>query len=122
MGRMRPIRKHSFLVLELVIALFLIVTCLFPLLKPNLQLYRLEQKRMKEWEGFSEDSLLFAKIKQDLFEAKFSWSELKQGCVSHDCLIIPIGKTERESLGKEGLLLEVETPYRRHTLYVEREA
>ena len=45
MCRTRRTRKSCFLILELVIALFLVVTCLFPLLKPNIELYQLEQRR-----------------------------------------------------------------------------
>ncbi len=120
MAKMRPIRKRSFLLLELVISLALIMLCLFPLLRPNLQLYQLSKKRLAASENYSKKSVLLCKIKRELFEAKYSWEELKKGITTSEYSIKAIEKTERESLQREGLLLEVATVFGQHQFYVER--
>lgn len=120
MAKMRPIRKRSFLLLELVISLALIMLCLFPLLRPNLQLYQLSKKRLAASENFSKNSLLLCKIKRELFEAKYSWEELKKGISTPEYSMKAIEKTEREAFQREGLLLEVTTAFGKHEFYVER--
>ena len=121
MGKMRPIQKKPFLLLELIIALGLIVTCLFPLLKPNIQLYQLSKKRLASCESYTMDRQLFCQIKRDLMETKYSWEQLKKGIVTKDYTLTLVQKTERDSLQKEGLLLEALTPYGSHQIFVERD-
>ncbi len=120
MEKMRPTRKRSFLLLELVISLILIVFCLFPLLKPNIALYQLSKKRLAACENYSLDYLLLAAIKKDLFEARHSWEQLKAGVTTKEYSIKAVATTDRESLEREGLLLEAVTPYGTHKIFVER--
>ena len=120
MGKMLPTRKSSFLLLEVLISLFLIVTCLFPLLLPNIKLYRLEQRRLDSSLAYSLDRNLLCQVKCALLERKYSWEDLKKGKSECGCWIVAIDKTERAILNKEGLLLEITTPYKKHTVFVER--
>lgn len=114
-------RKRSFLLIELIISLFLITLCLFPLFKPFLNMQRFEMQKRKEIAAFREDRERFCKAKEDLFEHKYSWKELQKGISCEDYMLIPQEITKRDSLGKQGILLRVKTNSE-HMLFVEKMA
>lgn len=120
MGKTRPIHKNCFQLLEVLISLFLIVTCLVPLLLPNVNLYKIEKRRMAACKAYSLDRELLCKAKCALFEKKYSWEQLQKGKSEEDYQIKFVNKTERTALNKEGLLVEVITPFNKHLLFVER--
>ncbi|MCH9611105.1 MAG: hypothetical protein S4CHLAM81_15210 [Chlamydiales bacterium] len=120
MAKMRPIRKSCFLILELAVSLFLIALVLFPLLVPNIKLMRAQKNRIERNDNFSTDRLLFCKVKEDFFEGCIPLDQLEEGYVTtNGCTVLEVDRTERSSLQKEGLLVQVQTPYRSHTLYIE---
>ena len=114
MGKMPPIRKRCFLLLEVVVSLTLLSLCLFPLIKPLVFLHRAEAKRFANVEHYRKDQNELCSIKEKLFEHVYSWERLKEGteelCVKR--------KTLKEN--KEGLLLEAKTPHGTHKIFVER--
>lgn len=119
MHKMRPIRKSSYLILELMVALFLLATCLFPLIKPNVQLYLAEKKRYESQLNYSLQKNLLVDVKQHLLERRYSFSQLKEGVKGQNYELVPIKTTNRESLNREGLLIQAQTAYGSEYIFVE---
>lgn len=112
----RPIRKRSYLLLEVLCSLALISLVLFPLLKPCIELYtekRLDYLQLKE-ESLQRRAL--AAFKEKLYLQEIPFIDLREG----EIIDFPVGdqvchaalhvmdRTEKTSLHRVGLLLQVE--------------
>lgn len=77
-------KKEPFLLLEILIAFFLVTLCIVPLVKQPLQLYKSELERLEEMERERLADWTFTEVKEMLikneipwakFPAKLQWSE-----------------------------------------------
>lgn len=107
----RPIRKRSYLLLEIVLSLFLISICLFPLIRPHLAIEKSRAKQIKEVSAYAPFQNAFCLLKENLYEQKISWKQLNAG---HNGNFGPIhyeinkiDECNKPSLNGRGLLLQV---------------
>ncbi len=135
-----PIRKRSYLLLEIVISLMLITLCLFPLIKPHLAIKKSHAFYLKEIKSYPLFQNAFCEIKEKLYAQEFSWKDLIAGVEGEidpnnlkDRLgidLTPIKYTIKEvksckkpSLGGRGLLINVKLSIDKmeqvHTLFIE---
>jgi hypothetical protein len=63
-----PIRRYSFLLLELLLSLILISLCFFPLVQSHLKIFLVEKKRLLKTQFALEAEEVSAKLYQYLFE------------------------------------------------------
>lgn len=77
----RPIRKRSnYLLLELLIAFSLVISCFFPLLKPHRIINKKSHEKLEKMQLEREARLVFYEIKKNFFEyPPYSWKEIKEG-------------------------------------------
>ncbi len=74
----QPIRKRSFLLFELLVALGLIALCLYPLVKPHALMHKKEIERLVEMQLEQISQTAFCQIKEKLYKHEHSWKELNQ--------------------------------------------
>jgi len=79
MNRKRPIRRKSYLLLEVLISLGLVLLCLFPLVKPLVHIRLQTTLALEETRLERLASLAFIEVKQRLYEHQYSWDELRKG-------------------------------------------
>ena len=93
------IRKKSFHLLELLVALMLVAICFYPLLKPHVSICKIEYERLEKMELQRISREAFVMFKEKLYENKiFSWKELNnQGELVYDSEPIKVTTSE----GKE---------------------
>ena len=128
----RPIRKRSYLLLEIVISLMLIIFCLFPLIKPHLAIKKSHALYLKEIENVSLFQNAFCTIKEKLYAQRFSWKDLTagvEGTLDESAVryrIKAIKSCKKPSLSGHGLLINVklslDTMEQVHTLFIEEVA
>ena len=70
------IRKKSFLLAEILLAMFLIAVCALPLVKGPIVIFRKEIENIEKIEEQRIANLAFFEIKKILYEQKIPWSEL----------------------------------------------
>ncbi len=77
-----PIRKRHALLLELIIAFFLVSLCLIPLLKPHLFIRKELCKRQERMQLERIAKIAAADVKAYLFACNEPWTQLKKGNVT----------------------------------------
>lgn len=112
----RPIRKHSFLLVEVLCCLTLICIALFPMIKSCIKLYQLKNQELLKLKTFFIQQQALGEIKKKLYLQEYSFSKLKNGCI--DCFEIGevackakihnLAHTDKPSLDRYGLLLEID--------------
>ena len=123
----RPIRKRSYLLLEIVISLMLITLCLFPLVKPHLAMRQSHALHLKEMKSLPLFQNVFCKIKRMLYEQQLTWKELTAGVEGEiDHVAYSISKLDscnKPSLNGRGLLIQIKLTYEKidqvHTLFLQ---
>lgn len=103
----RPIRKRSFLLLEIVISLFLIVLCLFPLVRTHTSIRVSQAKQHHQMKCDPLFQNMFCNIKQCLYERNYSWDQLKKGVSNSDFALQEIKECNKPSLKGHGMLLNI---------------
>lgn len=73
------IRKRSFLLVELLVSLTLIVLCLFPLLKPLAAMRKNDQKYLRKIQLDQAYQVAYGEVKTKLYAHEHSWEDLKRG-------------------------------------------
>lgn len=76
---LRAPRKRSFLLLEVLIAFTLLITCFFPLLKPHLWMRKERLNQLEQWQLHRLSRLAIVEVKRKLYEHKYPWGKLKEG-------------------------------------------
>lgn len=72
-------RIKSFLLLEIILSLFLITLCFFPLLKTHFAIRSAEQKELLYLTLAREADLAFISLKEKIYRQSHSWEELVHG-------------------------------------------
>jgi hypothetical protein len=70
------LKKKTFLLLEILIALMLVVLCATPLIVEPVRLYRTEMKRLEEVEAERLANWTFSEIKEKLLKHEIPWKML----------------------------------------------
>ena len=109
----RPIRKRSYLLLEIVISLALISLCLLPLIRPHLKIKQSQASYTKEIDAFPRFQNAFCQVKELLYEQQISWKDLNKGYDTETkdgvpFKITPLKSGKKPSLNSLGLLIAVE--------------
>ncbi|MFZ0565743.1 MAG: hypothetical protein WAM28_06125 [Chlamydiales bacterium] len=74
-----PIRKRSFLLFELLLAIALVSLCLFPLLKPHFAIQKEQQKELKQMQLSKIASGAFCEIKKRIYSDKdWDWEKFSK--------------------------------------------
>ncbi len=119
----RPIRKKSYFLLEVMLALTLLSCCFIPLIKPHCAIRKAEQKYIDHLTQERIAHLAFCEFKTRLFEHHYSWKELYSGLTDridkYPCEFTVTRKdtSNKTSLGKKGLLLTIELRFDDDTIY-----
>lgn len=83
--------KHSFLLFEVLIAIFLVSLCLIPLIRSPIENYRNELQLLKEMEGERWAEWSFSEIKEKLLNNDIPWEKIPlPGTVSSQFHLSPI--------------------------------
>lgn len=72
-------RKKSFLLLEILIGLTLILECLVPLMLNPISLFQNEIAHLEQIELEREALIAYAQVKEKLYNKEVPWTELKSG-------------------------------------------
>lgn len=68
--------KHTFLLLEILIAILLVSLCLIPLIQSPIQSYRAEMKLLEEMEGERLAEWSFSEVKDKLLKNEIPWDKI----------------------------------------------
>ena len=69
-------KKRTFLLLEILIAIFIVSLCLIPLIQAPIRSYRAEMRLLEEMEGERLADWTFSEIKEKLLKNEIPWEKL----------------------------------------------
>jgi hypothetical protein len=73
----RPIQKRHALLLEVLLALSLLLLCLFPLVRPHLFMYQTTRKRLEKFQMDRYSQEVFLRVKELLYTHAIPWKKLQ---------------------------------------------
>ncbi|MES2273830.1 MAG: hypothetical protein V4487_06525 [Chlamydiota bacterium] len=87
-------KKRTFILLEILIALLLVTLCAAPLVNQPLKLYRAEMKFLEQMERERLADWTFSEIKEMLLKNEIRWEELPERGSKTDPISLPPAKIE----------------------------
>lgn len=103
--RRLPTRKRSFLLFELVLAIGLVLLCLFPMIKTHLGIARAERKQMNALNREKEICSALCRLKMDLHQHTYSWEALMKGVNTQTYSLKKEKQSTKKKNGESGMVL-----------------
>lgn len=105
-------RRRSYLLFEVLMAMALLLVCLFPLVRAHTGMGQLSKQRLQKQEMRAAAHLAFLEIKAHLYQHDYTWQQLRKG-VSGETQCGPYTlalreSTHKRSTGRKYLLLDAD--------------
>ncbi|MEZ5315280.1 MAG: hypothetical protein R3E91_03600 [Chlamydiales bacterium] len=123
MIKKQTIQKRSFLLFELLLAMGLLILCLFPMIKTHVTIVKEERKQLREILEPLKIYKAICDLKIDLHEHRYSWEELMKGA-KNDKYVLKKLKQSTKINQESGMILNaillIEGRKIERTIYVEK--
>ncbi|MCC5831947.1 MAG: hypothetical protein JJU12_02770 [Chlamydiales bacterium] len=103
--RKRSIRKRPFLLFELLLAMGLLLLCLFPMIKTHVGIAKEEKKAIEAIRQELQIQEALCSLKIDLHKHIYSWEELIKGVKNERYLLNKLKKSTKNNTNESAMVL-----------------